>query len=352
MTPIAPHISTFLQDHLAKQRGSSQHTCDTYAYGFQLLFKFASSRLKVPPSALALEQIDALLVTAFLEEIEMVRGNTASTRNVRLAAIKSFFHFLEYRLPAALDQIRRVLAIPFKKTVSKLVPYLNTDETKSVLDSPDPSTWEGIRDRAMIHLAIAAGLRVAELIGLRMADLSLQPTPSILVHGKGRRERALPLWKETAVTLRAWLAVRGQLAVPEIFVNARGEALSRWGFACILRNHAKRASETCPSLRAKRVSPHVLRHTCAMVALQATHDIRKVSLWLGHSTTDITEVYTRTDPTQKLETVGAITPAMLRRGRFRPPDKLLDLLNPRPRYGETGGRRSTAGRPVAAADSP
>lgn len=281
-----------------------------------------------------------------------IRGNTASTRNVRLAAIKSFFHFLEFRLPAALDQIRRVLAIPFKKTVSRLVPYLNTDETKSVLDSPDPSTREGIRDRAMIHLAIAAGLRVAELIGLRMTDLSLQPTPSILVHGKGRRERALPLWKETAAALRAWLAVRGDLAVPEIFANARGEALSRWGFACILRSHVKRARGRCPSLRAKRVSPHVLRHTCAMVALQATHDIRKVSLWLGHSSTDPTEVYTRTDPTQKLETIGATAPANLKRGRFRPPDKLMALLKPKPRYGERERTESTSTGTLAAADSP
>jgi integrase/recombinase XerD len=352
VTPIAPHISEFLQDHLEKQRGASQHTCDTYAYGFRLLFLFASRRLNVPPSALALEQIDALLVAAFLEDLEVVRGNTAGTRNVRLAAIKSFFHFLEFRLPSALDQIRRVLAIPFKKTVSRLVPYLNTQETKYVLDSPDPSTREGIRDRAMIHLAIAAGLRVAELIGLRMADLSLQPTPSILVHGKGRRERALPLWKETATALRAWLAVRGDLAVPEIFVNARGEALSRWGFACILRSHVRRASEKCPSLRAKRVSPHVLRHTCAMVALQATQDIRKVSLWLGHSTTDTTEIYTRTDPTQKLETIGAMTPAKLRRGSFRPPDKLLGLLKPRPRYGEYGGPETPTTRPHTAIDSP
>ena len=211
MTPIAPHITAFLHGHLVTQRGASEHTCDTYASSFQLLFEYASRDLKVAPSQLWLEQIDASLVTAFLEYLENVRANSPSTRNVRLAAIRSFFRFVEHRVPSALEQVRRVLAIPFKKTDSKLVPYLNKEEMQALLDAPDPSTREGIRDRAMLHLALAAGLRVSELIGLRMGDLSLQPSASILVRGKGRRERALPLWRETTSALRAWLAVRGDL---------------------------------------------------------------------------------------------------------------------------------------------
>ncbi len=289
MTPIAPHISAFLQDHMVSQRGSSDHTCDTYAISFQLLFEFAATQANVPPSRLSLEQIDAPLVTAFLGHLETDRGNTPSTRNVRLAAVKSFFRFVEYRMPSALEQIRRVLAIPFKKTDTKLVPHLSREEMQALLDVPDPSTRDGIRDRAMLHLALAAGLRVAELIGLRMQDIDLQPDPSILVHGKGRRERSLPLCKETAAALRAWLAVRAEVPVPEVFVNAKGEQLSRWGFAYILRKHVRVASEKCPSLNQKRVSPHVLRHTCALIVLQATHDIRKVALWLGHSSTQTTD---------------------------------------------------------------
>ncbi|MCK4306118.1 MAG: site-specific integrase, partial [Candidatus Eisenbacteria sp.] len=140
MTSIAPHITAFLHDYLTIQRGTSQHTCDTYAYGFRLLFQFASEKLKLPPSAMHLEQIDAPLVTAFLEDLEVVRGCTASTRNVRLAAIRSFFHFLEYRLPAALDQIRRILAIPYKKVNTRLVPYLDRMEMQAILDAPDPHT--------------------------------------------------------------------------------------------------------------------------------------------------------------------------------------------------------------------
>ena len=325
MTPIAPHITAFLREHLMEQRGASEHTRDSYAYSFQLLFGFASQELKRTPSGLSLEDIDAPLIARFLEHLETARNNRPCTRNVRLAAIKSFFRFLEYREPAALDQIRRVLAIPFKRTDSRLVPYLVHEEVQAVLDAPNPQTRDGVRDRALLHLAVSAGLRVSEITGLRMNDLSLQP-PSVLVHGKGRKERVLPLWKETAAALRAWLAVRGEPPVPEVFVNARGRQLSRWGVAYILEKHVKAASKQCPALLAKRVSPHVLRHTCAMTVLRATKDIRKVSLWLGHSGMGTTEVYTRADPSEKLEAIEAITPPMLRTGRFRPPDKLLALL--------------------------
>jgi integrase/recombinase XerD len=350
MTPIAPHITAFLRDHLVEQRGASEHTRDSYAYSFQLLFRFASQEIHRAPSDIGLEEIDAPLVTRFLEYLETTRKCAPSTRNVRLAAIKSFFRFLEYRESAALDQIRRVLAVPFKRTDSRLVLYLVTEEVQALLDAPDPRTRNGIRDRALLHVAVAAGLRVSEITGMRMSDLSLQP-PSILVRGKGRKERVLPLWKETASALRAWLAVRGSPPVPEVFVSARGRELSRWGAAHILKKHVTTASEQCPSLRQKRVSPHVLRHTCAMIALRATKDIRKVSLWLGHSDMGTTEVYTRADPSEKLEAIEAITPPMLRRGRFRPPDKLLALLSGDSLWGEEG-RKNRDQAALAAGNSP
>lgn len=323
--PIAPQIVAFLRENLAHQRGASQHTCDSYAYSFQLLFEFAAKRLKVTPSSLKLEQLDAGLVSTFLEYLEDTRRNSPETRNVRLAAIRSFFHFLEHREPTVLEQARRVLGIPYKKTDTRLVPYLVEDEVRAVLDAPDPATREGVRDRAMLHLAICGGLRVSELTGLHTDDVVL-PLMSIRVHGKGRRERALPLWKTTANALRAWMAVRGTVAVPELFVNARGEAMSRWGFAYVLKRHADTASHKCPSLLKKQVSPHVLRHTCAMIVLQATQDIRKVSLWLGHSDLATTEIYTRADPSEKLEAINAIVPPHLRRGSFRPSDKVIAML--------------------------
>jgi integrase/recombinase XerD len=329
MTSLAPHMEAFLREHLVRHRGASQHTCDSYAYSFQALFEFAARKLRTAPAALMLEQLDAPLISAFLEHLETSRRNSAETRNIRLAAIRSFFRFLQHREPAAVEQVRRVLAIPFKKTDTRLVSHLVQEEMQALLDAPDPSTRAGVRDRAMLHLAVCAGLRVSELTSLRIDDVAPQ-SASIHIIGKGRRERALPLWKTTAVALRAWLAIRGPIASPELFVNARGEPFSRWGVAYILRRHAKTANRKCSTLHGKRVSPHVLRHTCAMVVLQATQDIRKVSLWLGHSSLTTTEVYVRADPTEKLEAIEAIVPPSLRKGKFRPPDKLLALLKAKP----------------------
>ena len=329
MTPIAPHITTFFERRLPIERRASENTRDSYAHAFQLLLTFASKRLKVAPSELALEQIDAPLVVEFLNDLETTRRNGPSSRNVRLAAIRSFMHFMEYRVPSAMEQIRRILAIPVKKTESRLVRHLTVEEIQAILDAPDPDGWSGIRDRAMLHLCYAGALRVSELIGLRLDDLKLQPQANVLVHGKGRKERCLPLWKTTTAAVRAWLAVRGTPPVPELFVSSRGESLTRLGFDYILRKHVRASSHHCPSLALKRVSPHVLRHTCALAVLQATKDLRKVALWLGHAHMQTTEMYTRADPSVKLEALESVMPPKLRSGRFKATDKLIAWLTSR-----------------------
>ena len=327
MTPIAPHISAFLRERLPHQRGASAHTCTSYAYSFQLLFEFASRRFGVTPSALALEQIDALLVMDFLAALETERRNSPTTRNARLAAIKSFMHFVEYRVPALLEQIRQVLAIPTKKTDQPLIQHLSVTEMETILNVPDMQTRSGLRDRAMLHVCFAAGLRVAELLTLPLTALTWQPTPTIHIQGKGRRHRALTLWQQTAEDVRAWLAVRGVVAVPELFVSAQGRAMTRMGFTYLLRKYVQRAAPACPSLHGKHVSPHVLRHTCAMMIYQATGDLRKVSLWLGHADMQATEVYVRADPTEKLDAIEAVIPPSLRRGQFTVPDRLIAMLH-------------------------
>ena len=327
MTPIAPHITAFFELRLPLERRVSEDTRDSYAYAFKLFLTYASAHLKVVPSQLAVEQIDAPLVVAFLHDLETTRSNGPSSRNVRLAAIKSFMHFLEYRVPSALEPIRRILAIPFKKTDSRLVPHLSVEEMQAILDAPDPTTRAGIRDRALLHLCYAGGLRVSELIGLRLDDLTLQPHASVLVRGKGRRERCLPLWKTTTTALRAWLAVRGTARVPELFVNARGASFTRSGIEYILRKHVQTARQRCPSLATKRVFPHLLRHTCALTVLQATKDLRKVSLWLGHAHMQTTEMYTRADPSVKLEALESMMPPKLRSGRFKATDTLIASLS-------------------------
>jgi site-specific recombinase XerD len=329
MTPIASHITAFLQQRLPVERGASDNTCESYAYAFKLLFEYAGNCLKVAPSELHLEQLDAPLIVNFLGHLEKTRGNGANSRNIRLAAIKSFMHFMEYRVPAALEQISRILAIPLKKAETRLVMHLTVEEMQAILNAPAPTTREGIRDRAMLYLCFAGGLRVSELIGLRIDDLTLQPHPSILVHGKGRRQRCLPLWKETASALRVWLSIRGSSSVPELFFNARGKPMTRSGFEYILCKHARTAAVSCPSLSKKHISPHVLRHTCALTVLQATKDLRKVSLWLGHANMQTTEIYTRADPSIKLEALESVVPPKLRSGRFKATDELIASLKAR-----------------------
>ena len=329
MNLIAPHVTAFLQQRLPVERNASVNTCESYAYAFKLWFEYASDRLKVAPTKLNLEQLDASLVVAFLNHLETVRGNGVGARNTRLAAIKSFMHFMAYRVPSALEQIQRILAIPSKKAETRLVKHLTVEEMQSILNAPVPQYRDGIRDRAMLHLCFACGLRVSELIGLRLGDVSLQPNASILVHGKGRKERCLPLWKETTSALRAWLSVRGEVLVPELFLNARGESMTRSGFEYILHKHTETASEHCRSLATKRVSPHVPRHTCALTILQATKDIRKVSLWLGHANMQTTEMYTRADPSVKLEALESVIAPKLRSGRFKATDQLIASLKVR-----------------------
>jgi len=331
MTLLAPHLTAFLAERLPRERGASVHTCDTYAYAFKLLVTWAAARFGTTPAALTLEQLDASCLLAFLEHLEVARKNSARSRNARLAALKSFARFVEYRVPACLEQVRRILAIPMKKADAGLVGYLTRAEMQALLDAPDPHTRAGARDRAMLHLACAGGLRVSELVGLRLEDLRLDAAATVRVLGKGRRERVLPLWKTTTATLRGWLAVRGPTTAPTLFVNAHAEPLTRAGFAHVLAHHVATAARAAPSLAAKRVSPHVLRHTCAMHTLEATGDLRKVALWLGHATLQSTEVYVRADPTEKLDMLRGTVPPALRPGRFRPPDQLIASLQPAPK---------------------
>jgi site-specific recombinase XerD len=327
MTPIAPHITAFLQKRLAMELGASPHTCDTYAYAFQLLFEFMSRKLGVAPSDLQLEQLDAPLVLEFLAHLQKERGSSPRTRNARLVAIRSFMRFVEYRVPSALDQVRRVRAIPAQKTDMRLVRHFADEERQAVVDAADPTTRLGIRDRAMLHLAFSAGLRVSELVGLRIDEVTFSGRyVDVRVRGKGRRERMLTLWKSVGDVIRAWLAVRGEAPTPELFLNAWNRPMTRSGFEYVLAKHVSAAAERYASLRDKRVSPHVLRHTCALNILRATRDLRKVSLWLGHASTQTTEIYLQADPTEKIEALAAMKPPMLRPGKFRPPDRLIASL--------------------------
>lgn len=328
MTQLAPHLAAFLREHLPRERHASIHTCDAYAYSFQLLVTFAARGLGKRPCLLQIEDIDVPMILAFLEHIEEARGNKARSRNARLAAVKSFFRYLEHRAPTVLDQALRVHAMPMKKIDEALVSSLSRIEVQALLDTPDRRTQSGIRDRAMLHLAFAGGLRVSELVGLPLDQFDGRTPASIHIIGKGRRERVLPLWQETAAAIRAWIAVRPKHGDAALFLNSAGRMMTRAGFEYILAKHAAVAAKVAPTLATKSISPHVLRHSCAMHMLQATRDIRKVALWLGHATLQSTEIYLRADPTEKLEMLDALEPLGIKPGKFRPPDKLIAMLAP------------------------
>ncbi len=310
MTALGTYLSAFLLEHLPRERNASPHTGEAYAHSFKLLVCFAAARLKVKPCQVEVEQLDVPLILAFLQHIEHERGNSVRTRNARLAAIHSFFRFLEYRLVSCLDQACQIHAIPMKKADEALVSYLTRDELLALLDAPDTRAVSGVRDRAMLHLAFAAGLRVSELVTLRMDQLDQQ---AATIHVMG-------------TAIKKWLAVRSHNGEPELFLNAAGRAMTRSGFEYILTKHVATAAGKQPSIGKKRVSPHTLRHTCAMHTLLATRDVRKVSLWLGHASLQSTEIYLRADPTAKLEALATMAPPMLKPGRFQAPDKLLAML--------------------------
>lgn len=327
MTPLAPDLSAFLQNHLPHERGASPHTIASYAHAFTLLLRFAAARFKRQPSDLMIEDLDVGLVRAFLEHVEEGRDNTARSRNARLSAIKAFFRFVEHRQPACLEQAMMIRALPVKRTDTRLIDYLTREEIRALLAAPDIRTRGGLRDRAMLHLAYAAGLRASELLAMRMDDFPDRSLSTVRVLGKGRRERILPLWKETQAALRAWLAVRPGGQGPELFLSRDGKRMSRDGFAYRLQLHVAKAGKTVSSITGKSVTPHVLRHSCAMHTLQATGDVRKVALWLGHASIQTTEMYLRADPTEKLALLDAHHAPLIKPGKFREPsDKLMQIL--------------------------
>jgi len=291
-----------------------------------LLLKFAQKRLHRSPAALTLEEIDAPLVTAFLEDLETSRGITARTRNLRLTALHSFFRYAALEAPAHAAQIQRVLAIPAKRFTRGLVPFLSRTEVDALLAAPDQRAWSGRRDHALMLLAVQTGLRLSELTGLRPDDLQLGAGAHVRVIGKGRKERCTPLSKNTRAVLTAWLREPPIIADQPVFPNARGGRLSAHGVHYLMHKHVATAAVRCPSLQTKRVSPHVLRHTAAMDLLQEGVDQSVIALWLGHESIETTQIYLDADLKLKQSILDRTTPPEGKPGRYRPDDKLLAFL--------------------------
>jgi site-specific recombinase XerD len=319
-------IEAFFTELLMRQRQVSPNTIASYRDSFCLLFNFAKQRLNKEPSVLSIEDLDAAFIGSFLNHIENDRGNCARSRNVRLAAIHSFFKYIALQDPIHSALIQRVLAIPTKRFERKLIDFLTKPEIEALLAAPDQSTWGGRRDSTLLSLAIQTGLRVSELIGLTCKDIVLDSGAHVRCQGKGRKDRCTPLRKDLVVTLRSWLRERSGHPDDPLFPNARGGFLSRDGVEYLLAKHVAVAGKQCPSIEKKRISPHVLRHTAAMELLQHGVDITVIALWLGHESPETAQVYVQANLKMKEKALAKTTPVNVKPGRYQPDDKLLVFL--------------------------
>ena len=320
-------IERFFTQRLIRQRSASAHTVASYRDTFRLLFRFAHGSLRKAPSSLELSDLDAPFVIAFLDDLEAKHKAGIRTRNLRLTAIRAFFRFVALEEPAHSAQVQRILAIPGKLHEKREVHFLTRVEIEAILSAPDTTTWLGRRDHALLLLAIQTGLRLSELTSLDRDAVSLGAEAHVLCLGKGRKERRTPLTRQARATLRAWLQkpARGTEA---LFPTIHGGRLSPDAIQFLLAKYVKVARERCPSLRQKRISPHVLRHTAAMELLQAGVDISVIALWLGHESIQTTQVYLHAHIALKVAALAKLEPLSTQKAmRFEPEDQLLAFLD-------------------------
>jgi len=326
MSALAPSLEAFFTERLIHQRHASPNTVAAYGDAWRLLLGFASQRTAKQPSQLDVADLDAPLIGDFLEHLETERHNSARTRNARLAAVRSFFRYAALRHPEHAAVIARVLAIPTKRCDRAVVSYLTEPEADAVVASPDQQTWTGRRDHAMLAVAVQTGLRVSELTGLRNQDVELRTGAHVRCWGKGRKERATPLRPRTVSVLRAWMKERAGDPDDPLFPTRRGTRLSTDAVEALVDKHATTAASRQPSLRDKSVTPHVLRHSCAMALRRGGVDRAVIALWLGHEQVETTDIYVHADLSIKEQALARTRPPHVRLGRYRPPDRLLAFL--------------------------
>lgn len=326
MSSLAPTLEAFFTTRLAQQRRASPHTVAAYRDGFRLLLQYVHHQTGRAPAALGIEDLDARVIGGFLTHLEQERGNSVRTRNSRLAAVHSFFRFASFRHPEHALLIQRVLAIPSKRCNQAIVDFLTQPEAEALVAAPNRSHWIGRRDHALLLVAIQTGLRVSELVRLAWTDVELAPIPSVCCQGKGRKDRRTPLTAATAAVLRVWRRERDGRPTNLVFPSNRGGRLSTDAIEALVCKYAKAAQATCPSLASKRVSPHVLRHTCAMRLLEAGVDTSTIALWLGHEMVATTQIYLHANLAIKEKALGLITPVNSTPGRYRPTDAVLAFL--------------------------
>ena len=324
--PLPIYLQRFFTERLASQLQASPHTVASYRDTFRLLLTHASERLARMPTDLQVADIDAELVGHFLSDIESTRGNSARTRNTRLSAIRSFFKYVAINEPQLLHHCQKVLAMPPKRYEKRMIDYLNRDEIEALLAAPDLTSWYGRRDRALLLLALQTGLRVSELIQLSCGDVVLGIGAHVRCKGKGRKDRSTPLRRDSVRVLRAWLDEHAGPGDQALFVSNRGGRLSRDAVERIVRKHVELASRSCPSLKGKRVSAHVLRHSTAMDLLHHGVDCTVIALWLGHESVETTQMYLHADLQLKERAMDQTKPVNVPSGRYQPSDDVMAFL--------------------------
>lgn len=323
---FAALLQRFFAERLIQQQNASPRTVGAYRDTFRLLLTYAERERGKPPAKLTLGDFDAALVLDFLAHLETERHNTVRSRNARLAAVRAFAHYVALQCPPALQLAQQILAIPMKRFERPLLEYLSRDEVQAVLAAPDTSTWCGRRDRVMFALLYNTGARVSEMIGIRVADVTLAATSSVRLHGKGRKQRTVPLWKETAAEIRHWLKYADLRVDQPLVPNRSGRPMTRTNVAERLALAITAATMQCPRLAGRRISPHSWRHTTAMHLLQAGVDITVIALWLGHESPVTTHGYVEADLAMKERALDTLAPPETKRKRYRPSDAVLKFL--------------------------
>ncbi|MGH3117291.1 MAG: tyrosine-type recombinase/integrase [Gaiellales bacterium] len=319
-------LQRFFTDRLVTQQGASPHTVAGYRDTFRLLFRFATAHLGRAPSALRLEELDAAFLGTFLDYLERDRGNGPRTRNHRLSALHAFFRYVALAEPALSLHCQRILAIPAKRFERGPVEFLTEEEATALVSAPNAGTWIGQRDRTLLLVAVQTGLRNSEITSLRRQDVEVGVGAHVRCLGKGRKMRCTPLRPDVTAVLKAWLSQRSGEPGDPVFPSTRGGRLSADGFQRLVARHTASARQTCPSLRPKTVTPHTLRHAAAMALLRRGVDLSVIALWLGHESTETTEVYLHADMRLKERALAHATPSGLVPDRYRPPDPLLAFL--------------------------
>lgn len=325
-TQFAKLLQGFFADRLIAQKNASPRTVAAYRDTFRLLFQYAEQMRGKPPAALTLSDFDAPLVLDFLTHLESVRRNTVRSRNARLAAVRAFAHYVALQCPPALRSAQQILAIPMKRFEKAQLGFLSRDEAQAVLAAPDEQTWCGRRDRIMFTLLYNSGARVSEMIGIRVADVTLGATSSVRLLGKGRKQRTVPLWKETAAEIRQWLSFAQLRADQPLVPNRNALPMTRTNVADRLTLAVTAATKHCPQLAGRRITPHTWRHTTAMHLLQSGVDLTVIALWLGHESPITTHGYVEADMSMKERALATIAPPATKRTRYRPSDPVLRFL--------------------------